>query len=101
MRAWEEIRTPDLRITNALLYRLSYPGATKTLPDGLPAFRWGERQNSINESMRSLRRRFSSMFDESRREACATTPIALIDAPTRYADLASPASSRLSAIRSR
>ena len=24
--AWEEIRTPDLRITNALLYRLSYPG---------------------------------------------------------------------------
>ncbi len=27
--AWEEIRTPDLRITNALLYRLSYPGATK------------------------------------------------------------------------
>ena len=27
--AWEEIRTPDLRITNALLYRLSYPGATR------------------------------------------------------------------------
>ena len=26
--AWEEIRTPDLRITNALLYRLSYPGAS-------------------------------------------------------------------------
>src|ERR1700684_2098603 len=24
--AWEEIRTPDLRITSALLYRLSYPG---------------------------------------------------------------------------
>ena len=24
--AWEGIRTPDLRITNALLYRLSYPG---------------------------------------------------------------------------
>gem|GEM_PF-3723869 len=27
MRAWEGIRTLDLRITNALLYRLSYPGA--------------------------------------------------------------------------
>ena len=27
--AWEEIRTPDLRITNALLYRLSYPGARR------------------------------------------------------------------------
>src|SRR5579862_4576847 len=26
-RAWEGIRTPDLRITSALLYRLSYPGA--------------------------------------------------------------------------
>jgi hypothetical protein len=24
--AWEENRTPDLRITSALLYRLSYPG---------------------------------------------------------------------------
>jgi hypothetical protein len=25
-RAWEGTRTPDLRITNALLYQLSYPG---------------------------------------------------------------------------
>src|SRR5579863_1488985 len=25
-RAWEGTRTPDLRITSALLYRLSYPG---------------------------------------------------------------------------
>ena len=24
--AWEGTRTPDLRITNALLYQLSYPG---------------------------------------------------------------------------
>jgi hypothetical protein len=31
--AWEEIRTPDLRITSALLYRLSYPGRY----DGEPA----------------------------------------------------------------
>ena len=30
--AWEEIRTPDLRITNALLYRLSYPGRIGTTP---------------------------------------------------------------------
>ena len=29
--AWEEIRTPDLRITNALLYRLSYPGAESNI----------------------------------------------------------------------
>ena len=29
--AWEEIRTPDLRITNALLYRLSYPGAERNI----------------------------------------------------------------------
>ncbi len=29
--AWEEIRTPDLRITNALLYRLSYPGAERKI----------------------------------------------------------------------
>ena len=28
--AWEENRTPDLRITSALLYRLSYPGASET-----------------------------------------------------------------------
>ena len=26
MNAGRETRTPDLRITNALLYRLSYPG---------------------------------------------------------------------------
>ena len=40
--AWEEIRTPDLRITNALLYRLSYPGAERNISpsaDGLFARR--------------------------------------------------------------
>src|SRR3984957_17652072 len=30
--AWEEIRTPDLRITSALLYRLSYPGTLEVHP---------------------------------------------------------------------
>jgi hypothetical protein len=30
VRAWEENRTPDLRITSALLYRLSYPGLART-----------------------------------------------------------------------
>jgi hypothetical protein len=28
-RAWEGTRTPDLRITSALLYRLSYPGLSR------------------------------------------------------------------------
>jgi hypothetical protein len=38
--AWEEIRTPDLRITNALLYRLSYPGAKSKISRLTPgAFR--------------------------------------------------------------
>ena len=31
--AWEENRTPDLRITSALLYRLSYPGEVNKLSD--------------------------------------------------------------------
>ena len=30
--AWEENRTPDLRITSALLYRLSYPGELDPVP---------------------------------------------------------------------
>ena len=32
--AWEENRTPDLRITSALLYRLSYPGIGSSGPPG-------------------------------------------------------------------
>ena len=44
--AGEEIRTPDLRITNALLYQLSYTGALFALAQEL---RTAKRRRSMPE----------------------------------------------------
>ncbi len=101
--AWEGIRTLDLRITNALLYRLSYPGAeSKISPSSIEGS--GARiQNSINENIRSWSNKDSSIFVERRRFASATASIARNDAPTRYSLRASPPAlvSRFSRRRSR
>ena len=97
--AWEEIRTPDLRITNALLYRLSYPGAEQQhLLDGLDDDHW-RRQNSINESIRSLSKQcLVDVRSRGARFASATASIARIEAPTRYSSRASPSSRALEAL---
>ena len=84
MGAWGGNRTHDLRITNALLYRLSYPGARSNSTSWVSALDLAKSQNSINESMRSLSSSVSSTLAESRRVASLKTPIARIEAPTRY-----------------
>ena len=76
--AWEEIRTPDLRITNALLYRLSYPGATREFTR-FPR----PTQSRDNESITSASRSPSSMFVASRSLASISISSACIDATTR------------------
>ena len=59
--AWEEIRTPDLRITNALLYRLSYPGATRKTT------RFARSpQSRASESIRSASSNASSILVDNR-----------------------------------
>ena len=50
--AWEEIRTPDLRITNALLYRLSYPGATNSYPIPRRRSQPSEREHQVRQHER-------------------------------------------------
>ncbi len=42
--AGERIRTSDLRITNALLYRLSYAGVSKSYGSSLSARVWSIRE---------------------------------------------------------
>ena len=84
MGAWGGNRTHDLRITNALLYRLSYPGARCNSTSWVSALDPAKSQNSINDSMRSFSSSVSSTLEESRRVASLKTPIARIDAPTRY-----------------
>jgi hypothetical protein len=84
MGAWGGNRTHDLRITNALLYRLSYPGASSNSTSWVGALNLANAQNSISDSIRSFSSRVSSTLDESRRVASLKTPMARMDAPTRY-----------------
>jgi hypothetical protein len=74
--AWGGNRTHDLRITNALLYRLSYPGANSNLSSWVVAGTREDAQNSINDSMRSFNKSVSSMFEDKRFVASVKTPIA-------------------------
>ena len=93
--AWEGNRTPDLRITNALLCRLSYPGARKqTTRSPHPPHR-RER-----ESIKSASSNPSSRLVESRSWASIRSSRAAIDVATRWLARASP-SARAATIRSR
>jgi hypothetical protein len=76
--AWEEIRTPDLRITNALLYRLSYPGATRKTT----RFVYSPHSRA-SDNMRSANNNDSSIFVDKRSLVSIRISMACIDDDTR------------------
>ena len=98
--AWEEIRTPDLRITNALLYRLSYPGAESNISRStLRApyrLKVHQRQHQIVQQERLIEVGLESLGWLRRARRCARS-----EAPTRYSLRASPPASTFSTSRSR